>query len=436
MREILKPGQTLTTKLGSPCKVIRYLGSGGQGEVFEAGWSGGTYALKYYYKESATHEQASAIERLTGKGSPSHRFLWPIEMIPWNGETFGYLMPLRELRFHRMTDIVARRIEPSFRSLATIGYRLADSFLELHAKGLCYCDLSWGNVFLDPVKGDIAICDNDNVIPTGEKPAILGTPEFMAPEVVVGAAHPSGDTDKFSLAVLLFYLFYIDHPLKGKKEADIKCFDIHAGNRLFGEDPVYIFDPSDSSNRPVPGIHDNAIAFHKIYPECFRKMLEKSFTAGLRDVHGRVTENEWKQTMARLYDSIFYCSHCSAENFYDPETIRQNGGAPPTCWSCDHSTMLPFRLRIDKSVVLLNHDTALLPHHLGHSKEFVPENPVARVNRHPQDPTVWGLRNESTDKWVATLPNGSTIDVEPGKNVRLATGTRIQFGKVEGEIRY
>ena len=56
---------------------------------------------------------------------------------------------------------------------------------------------------------------------------IGGTLGFMAPEIVLGTAKPSTNTDLFSLAILLFYLLNIHHPLEGKLEAEIKCWDIH-----------------------------------------------------------------------------------------------------------------------------------------------------------------------------------------------------------------
>jgi serine/threonine protein kinase len=437
MREMLKPNQTVSLQSGSDCRVIRFLGSGGQGEVYEVELSGQRFALKWYYSESATSHQYTAITNLIRRGRPSPSFLWPIEITNRIGSGFGYIMPLREKRFASMIDIVRRKVEPSFRSISTVGYRLADSFLDLHSKGFCYCDISWGNVFLDPVTGDIAICDNDNVIPAGEKPAILGTPDFIAPEVVRQEKDPSGETDKFSLAVLLFYLFYIDHPLKGQREANIKCFDLDARALLFGREPIYIFDPLNSSNRPVPGIHDNAIAFQKVYPGFLKKKFEQSFTHGLSDkLHARVTENEWKLVMARLYDSIYYCSYCTAENFYDSNHFQQNGGKPADCWACKMTPVLPFRIRFDKAEVMLNHDTKLLSYHLGLSRDFEPQKTVASVSRHPKDQSVWGLRNETSSQWIATPPNEAPIFIDPGRNVKLAAGTRIAFGKLEGEICY
>ena len=102
-----------------------------------------------------------------------------------------------------------------------------------------------GNVFFDPDTGDVLICDNDNVSYNSAPSGIYGTPRFMAPEIVNGKAKPSTNTDLFSLAVLLFYMFMLNHPLEGKLEAEIKCMDYLAMNRLYGEHPVFIFDPKD-----------------------------------------------------------------------------------------------------------------------------------------------------------------------------------------------
>ena len=59
------------------------------------------------------------------------------------------------------------------------------------------------------------ICDNDNVAPYGSNLGVGGTPGYMAPEVILGQAKPGMDTDLFSLAVILFELFFLSHPLEG-----------------------------------------------------------------------------------------------------------------------------------------------------------------------------------------------------------------------------
>ena len=343
-------------------------------------------------------------------------------------------MPLREPRFKGIVELMKRRIDANFRELATAGFQLADSYLQLHAKGLCYRDISFGNVFFDPQSGEVRICDNDNVDINGEWGGIAGTPRFMAPEIVMKQAQPSTQTDLFSLSVLLCYMLMMHHPLEGARELSIHCLDFPAMKRLYGTEALFIFDPADPSNAPVFGQQDNPLVFWPIYPQFLRELFTRAFTDGIRDPrNGRVREGEWRAAMTRLRDSIFYCA-CGAENCFDMDVLQSAAGAG-TCWSCGCPLALPPRIRINKHVVMLNHDTKLYPHHIDNQQLNNFATPVAEISRHPQDPNIWGLKNLTNERWVATLPDGTVKDVEPGRNVTIAVGVKINFGRAEGEIR-
>ncbi len=427
MDQILKPGQKVRTSRGN-CIVEKFLGSGGQGEVYQALLDGKPVALKWYYPTSATSDQQKALETLIKIGAPSDRFFWPTDFATASTTSgFGYVMPLRDPRFRSIVDLMKRRIEPSFRALATAGLELSHSYLQLHAKGLCYRDISFGNAFFDPQTGEILICDNDNVAIDNQSPsAVYGTPRFMAPEIVRGDAVPSTQTDLFSLAVLLFYMFVMHHPLEGKKELAIKCLDLPAMKMLYGTEPLFIFDPSDNSNAPDPQYHRNALAFWTVYPRFLRDVFTKAFTDGITDPqHGRVRESNWRSVMVRLRDSIIYCLHCNAENFHDSQEA---------CWSCRRHLQLPPRVRIGKNFVMLNHDTFLFAHHVDEEKRYDFTQRVAAVTKHPIDPEIWGLKNLSLETWSTINHKGEVKDVSPGRSVTLALGTRINFGHAEGEI--
>lgn len=446
MNQLLSPGQSVVAAhAGIEITVEQYLGGGAQGEVYRAGAGGLPLALKWFFphtleSDPGLHER---LRKAVDAGSPSDRFLWPSDLAvaPAQGPSlagFGYIMPLREPRFAGMVDLVTRRVVPSFRALATAGFELAHSYLQLHAKGLCYRDISFGNVFFDPETGEVRIADNDNVDENGRPGPIAGTPRFMAPEIVRGAAAPSADTDRFSLAVLLFYLLMNHHPLEGAREAAIRCFDLPAMTRLYGVEPRFIFDPQDESNRPLPGIHDNALAFWPLYPSVLRELFLRAFTVGLHDPQSRVRESEWRAALADVRDAIFYCTTCGAENFYD--RARLQAGGPGRCWACAKPLRLPPRLRIAGAslaprLVMLNHDAQLFPHHVDPAHAYDFTRPIAAIARHPQQPDVWGLRNLADNAWTAAPAGGSLREVAPGRSVTLAEGTRIQFGAAEGEIR-
>lgn len=418
---------------GIDCEVERLLGEGGQGVVYQVALrpGGGHFALKWYHREAATQSQWNALETLVDIGSPDPRFLWPIELAGRPGEGFGYLMPLREPRFHEMSDHMARQIAPEFRQLAIAGLELAHSFLQLHSKGFCYRDISFGNVFLDPETGNVLICDVDNVGIDGTDAGVLGTHYFMAPEILRWEAVPSTRTDRFSLSVLLFYMFMLHHPLLGKRETEVDCLDAVQLVRLLGYEALFIFDPDDESNRPVPGLQDNALTFWPLYPRNIRDLFARAFTDGLRDpMHGRVTEGQWRSALSRLRDSVMTCRSCGQQRFYDATAA----GAPTCCnQECGLELEPPLRLVVNGLEVVLDDGAVLYPHHLA-NRRFDYSVALARTSKHPSY-DLTGLTNASGRKWVATTEAGTTRDILPDQTVRISAGTRIDFGMVEGTIR-
>jgi DNA-binding helix-hairpin-helix protein with protein kinase domain len=437
--QILKPKQIIKAeKSGARCTIQEFLGSGGQGEVYRVEINNQNMAIKWYFTHMATPQQRSALEMLIKRDAPNDKFLWPLELVSApTVQGYGYLMQLRDPHYKNIVDLMKRRIEPNFRTLVKTCSYLADSFFQLHASGLCYRDISFGNVFFEPNRGDILICDNDNVAIDGQSfTGILGTPRFMAPEIVRGEVKPSTRTDLYSLSVLLFYLLLVSHPLEGKKEASIRCFDLPAMNKIYGFEPLFIFDPYNSTNRPVKGIHDNALEFWQIYPQFIRDLFTRAFTLGIVDPeHGRVGETEWRAALTTLVDLVLYCPTCGAENFYDKDVLRTKGKLAP-CWSCKKDVPLPYRLKIGRNIIMLNHDTVLFPHHLNSNCLYDFSKPSAEVTRHPVNPRIWGLKNLSLEKWVMISSDGEIKDIDPGRSASLIPENKINFGNLEGEIEF
>ena len=271
---------------------------------------------------------------------------------------------------------------------------------------------------------------------TGRPPLVCWERAVHGAEIVRGEARPSTQTDLFSLSVLLFYMFIVNHPLEGAREAAIRCLDLPAMNKLYGTEPVFIFDPDDTSNRPLKDYHDNALIYWPIYPQFLRELFTKAFTEGIRDPqNGRIRESEWRAAMVHLSDSILYCSQCSLENFYDGDALKASGGTPAPCWNCKSAIRLPPRMRHqqDRSHAQLRYPALSTSYRCGQTVRLFSAD--CRGIPHPTNPGVWGLKNLSSEKWVCTLADGSVKDVEPDRSVTLAAGVRIQFGKSEGEIR-
>lgn len=427
----LKSGTTLVSESGNKYMVEKLLGAGGQGEVYSVIANHKAYALKWYYKNTATRNQKEILDNLIQSGPPDTSFLWPQDMIfTAYGESFGYIMPLRPKNYKSIVDMMKRKAEPSFYCLCRAAYNLTKGYNALHGKGYSYRDISFGNVFFDPDTGDVLICDNDNVSYNGAKTGIYGTPRFMAPEIVAGKAKPSRNTDLFSLAVLLFYMFMLNHPLEGRREAQIKCMDIHAMNQLYGTDPLFIFDPDNRDNRPLAGYQDNALIFWDLYPQQLKELFTVSFTVGLHQPNRRITESKWLETFANLMSGIMICPNCGSEVFYDE--YKDANSVMHTCWSCQKTVPVPSKLVIGRSTILLMADTKIYRHHIdgGHDMETV----AGEVVQNPNNPGLWGIKNLTKENWTYIKADGTQIPVVEGRSAAIAKDAKIDFGQLTGEF--
>lgn len=441
---LLRPGQLLRcVESNAVCRVDQLLGDGGQGEVQQVWVDGRPYALKWY-NDLVLRVDTGLRRRLQvaiDHGAPSGSFLWPFELVTLpDGSRLGYLMRLRTPEYVKAHDVLSQHVAPRLRALATVGLQLTEALLALHAKGLIYQDLNAGNVFLDPASGAIELCDNDNVDIDGSPSVMGGVWEFQAPEVVMRRAGPSRATDLHSLAVMLFRLLHLGHPLVGACELRHPNLSSPAVlQRIYGSEARFVFDPEDASNRPLPERHGPVLAHWALYPASLKQLFVRAFTAGLHDpLHGRVQETEWRRAMRQLVDAVLPCPHCGAESFHDPRRGAE-GHRTPACWHCGAALpAAPLRLGLrrpsspageaPRHVLVLAAGARLFAHHLdmGGSLSvgaFEPGPPPC-------------LRNLGAQPWSAWSPGSSVpTPVPPGGVAVLAHGLRIDFGRMVGEVK-
>jgi len=432
-------GQRVKAELsGTELHVIRKLGEGTQGEVYLVEGTQGYQAVKWYKPEQATKEQRSAVLYLVRTGPPfgaaGRRFIWPLDLVTGQDTTqFGYLMTRIETqKFSELGEIWAHiKPVPNFSALCEISYQLANSYRALHLSGHCYRDISAGNLMFDPVTGDVLICDNDNVgVNRQSRCQVWGTMEYMAPEIIRGETDPSTQTDLHSLAVLLFYLWVWHHPLHGEMEYRFHCWDIPAKKKVYGESPVFVFDPGNPANR-LPPDPDYAIARERwgYCPSDLQDLFIRAFTDGLHDPSRRVTEGEWQSLFSAIKDRIIACPKCRAENFLEAS------GRPGSCWYCHAILPAPPSLIVKRPSgeisIALSNGTTIRRRHVS----LAPANDdgsaiIGIVVPHPAISGASGIRNATQTPWRIEFPGGSTAIVSPGRAVPLNPGTTITIDGV------
>lgn len=444
----LKIGEKVEMEYGGSATVKKILGSGGQGIVYLVDFNGTDYALKWYDIDKIKNAKAfrKNIENNIKDGAPSDKFLWPKYLTKENSNgTLGYIMDLRPQGYDSFVDILntyrldideltgrATKVSVQFASLysmVTAVINIVNAFRQLHRAGKSYQDLNDGGFFINVNTGDILVCDCDNIAPDGSNFGIGGKPGYMAPEVVRGVAKPTVQTDKYSLAVVLFKLLFRGDPMEGEKVVKDVCLTETSELKHYGQQAVFVYDPDDNSNRPVRGIHDNVIKFWRIYPQYVREAFIKSFTVGIREPNRRIIENEWQKLFIRLRSEIIVCT-CGRSNFTSMfENIEGSAYRCPKCGSEFISLAFSNRdYRMPLYVGSKFYECEIDPR----SDDF--QKVVGELVENKLKPGMLGIKNSSGKTWRVKMPDGVFYDIVSGKGFPLWKGLEIDFGDVNAHI--
>ena len=357
-------------RAGSAVTVGERLGEGGQGVVHAVTIGGAPYAVKWY-RYAPSGELRKSIAALVERGRPHRDFIWPIDLVVSDELSgFGYVMPRLEPRFSSFAQLVSRSDQPPFRVVSTIGRHLVTAFEALHSAGLCYRDISFGNLWVDADASEVAIIDNDNVGLDGGEVFVWGTLRFMAPEVVRREAAPSSLTDLHSLAVFLFYLFMHGHPLEGVKTDESYSWadsshrsETDLALRHFGTEPVFIFDPDDHSNPPRPGDPGERLvaAVSAVLPRRLRARVQ---LGPARPVRPRAASPR-ASGGARWSGSPTACRSAP---------VRPRSSTTPTTPGCAAGTAIRYRpkpmlVELPGGTIVLSQGAMITSHHLTRNRD-------------------------------------------------------------------
>lgn len=419
----LKIKQSVPLTNGSTATIIKELGRGGQGIVYLVKVDGKDMALKWYHKDPSSNTASfyKNLSRNAVNGAPSPAFIWPKYVTNKVFDSFGYIMDLRPQGFYEFGQfLLGKQKLGSFLAMTTAAMDICEGFKALHAQGLSYQDLNDGNFFIHPQTGHVKICDNDNAFPNGEKSGILGKARYMAPEVVMGKTLPNAYSDKFSLSVILFMLFYMNHPFEGAKVLAAPCLTEHHEKKFYGSEMLFICDPADRSNQPVRGIHNNIIKRWPFLPSILRKVFTEEFGRDkLQNPTRRFTEQQWLDVITIVRDNLIRCPHCKKETFINTTVAEHK------CMECGKTIQITNTLSINNRTLSLTKGNQLFM-----DRDDIPD---LLVEQDSQDPNKSYIRNLTPETIVVDTTKGTTKQVEPNGVFPVKAGLTLHI-KVRGSM--
>lgn len=396
---------------GGTATVIKELGRGGQGIVYLVEVCGEKKALKWYLN-APDDKFYRNLDQNIASGAPSDAFLWPEYLTEKQQGSYGYIMKLRPQNYYEFGNFLLAKVSfKSFTAMLSAAMKICDGFMMLHRFGYSYQDLNDGNFFIDPQTGDVLICDNDNVMPQGEKSGIMGKARYMAPEIVAGGI-PDKYSDRFSLSVILFMLFYANHPFEGAKVVACPCMTEAFEKKFYGSEALFIYDPTDKSNLPVRGIHQNVIRRWPVFPQMLRDAFIEEFSKEkLQDPSTRMIEQNWKKIISSVRDSLVVCQHCAEETFVNVSDSTDK------CMNCGKDVDLSKRLVINNRSLPLTQNTYIYI-----DEDNTPDGVVTTDSN-----GFMLIKNISTETWTVETPSGKIKTVAPNEILPVKEGLKITF---------
>ncbi len=407
---------------GKTCQVVKELGRGGQGIVYLVNYNGGKYALKWYIQNCKPAFYAN-LENNVKSGAPNDSFLWPLAITkPNQYNSFGYIMKLRPTEYEELgAFMLAKARFSSPEALIEAALQICSAFQRLHINGLSYQDMNDGNFFINPNTGDVLICDNDNVAPNKVNMGIVGKSGYMAPEIVDKDAMPDRYTDYFSLAVILFILFYLNRPFEGKRVISCPCLTEAAERKLFGKECVFIMDPDNDSNRPDPRFHKNIMRRWTYFPRLLRETFIKAFSKeAIQNPTKRIMDKTWQQVLLQLRAQYVVCPHCGNKTFIEPDIPASQ------CVRCRQSILRPMMLKVGNYKLPLLEGQKIFKCQSQASMNIDLSAISGIVIKNPKNGKL-GIQNMSGATWAVSLPNGDIRNVEDGRGLPALADLKIKF---------
>lgn len=407
----LSKNSTISLVGGGTATIEKELGRGGQGIVYLVDVCGEKKALKWYINAPDDNFYRN-LEHNINSGAPSDAFLWPEFLTEKQQGSYGYIMELRPQNYYEFGNFLLAKVSfKSFTAMLNAAMKICDGFMMLHRFGYSYQDLNDGNFFIDPQTGDVLICDNDNVMPQGEKSGIMGKARYMAPEIVAGGI-PDKYSDRFSLSVILFMLFYANHPFEGAKVVACPCMTESYEKKFYGSEALFIYDSTDKSNSPVRGIHQNVIRRWPVFPQILRDTFMEEFSQEkLKNPNFRMIEQNWEKIISQVRDSLVVCPNCNEETFVALQA------ASCKCMNCGKDIDLSKRLNIGNRSLPLTKGTNIYI-----DNDNVPDGIVTADSN-----GFLLIKNISAEAWTVETPSGKIKKVNPQEILPVKEGLKISF---------
>ena len=281
-------------------------------DIYKVSYKGKEKILVWYLpldNQLITEQRYEELMHSITMGAPSKAYAWPETITQRIGTRFGYITSPLPSNYQSIDNILIGKTLLSKDQQLKVSQNIVSSIEKLHNRGLCFRQLDFGDYYVDTKTNDVLYWKYDYIAPQHSLTNIGYCFGTTAPEIIKGNREISCYTDLYSLSILLFRLLVRNgEPFCGKKYC-LAFLSPKLQTEMYINNPIFIFNPHDKSNRPEYSTRSNdtktlkargdiVTTGWKMLPESIQRLFIKAFSKeAIDDPLSRVTINEWREAL-------------------------------------------------------------------------------------------------------------------------------------------
>lgn len=434
---------------GKKIRAQERVGQPGVGMLRTAEYPEGRCLVKWFTKEDlaqtgcGTQLYQNLLEHFSAE-TPGSAFMWPSDVSRLDRGAFCYTINEDVTPYISLSDLMEDKGNyEGWSAIVNAALSLITAFLQMKESGYHYLHMTEDDVWIHPKTGRVLLANAEflrkesKAAGSGAAKAgagqagtakAAGTDSWMPsrrgrmlpPAYLTGGRAPDSQSDDYMLAVLLFEVLYLHHPLEGYRAASFPVMDQKAEQLVYGQQPCFIYDEKDESNGPVRGIHINVLRRWGLYPDFIRDFFTRAFRQEvLKGREPAVTAMEWYHQFMKLRSYIVPCT-CGMENIWQPGEQKCRRCRTPLAQAALH-----YQIGTESYPVLPG--TRLYQCQLDSGSDYTAV--AGEFIRTKSNSSLCLLQNVTDQEWIVTDPGGQERPAGPQETVMLVDQMKITIGK-------
>lgn len=348
---------------------------------------------------------------------------------------------------------------------------LCKLFARVHSTGCCFNGLTASDIVITQNK-ECKLVNDEKIVSPDDEEYEINYEKTCAPEVIKNESRPNINSDKYTMAFLLFGILFKSNPFEGSKMLNTVCYT-KEDELKFYEEPVFVYSHKDKSNMPVYGIHSVLIKYwNRFYSDDIKMIFKESFVEGINDPEARVEdktfiekligfknvvdsrnakkepkinvkleskpESSLEKTKQKIKEGISFVKNTKKQeetkDFEEKQNIieinkdavKKTVEQPKTNYVLRIDYSYTEDSSIDYTLVDLSPGVEIKNNTVGYD-DIPNENIIGRVIQNAKHKGVIGLKNLSNHKWLATKGDRELKEFPPGKVIVITEGVKIDF---------